>query len=135
MSRAFLVGGFGASEEMLEPVGEALSNHFEEVDTMTLQYAEGSPVAVEIMARGAELFALSGSIGVTEHARPTALHGLDVAVRRSATGLVLRTALKQWRMHMDDHPKAKEFETGCRREIFADLGFHIGERTEYLNGR
>lgn len=127
MSRALFIGGFGSSEEMLQPVGEALGKHFEEVDVLSLRYAEGNPDIVRAMALDAEVFAHSGGIGPTANTQPSALHGLGAAIPTWSTALLWRTVGKQLRMHRETPQEAKEFERQSTREILGNPGFHIRE--------
>lgn len=127
MSRALLIGGFGANREMLEPVGEAIATHFEEVDLLSLREAETNPDEVRKAAYGVDVFAHSGGIGPTADTRPSTLHGLGAAVPSRATALLLRTTIKQFRMHRADSQKAREFERESTKEILGSLAFHLRE--------
>jgi len=127
MSRALFIGGFGSSREMLEPVGLALERHFEEVDVRSLREAEEDPDEVRRAAEGVDVFAHSGGIGPTANTRPSALHGLGVALPTAVPLLLSRTVAKQARMHGEDHGAAFRFERQSAAEILGHPAFHMRE--------
>lgn len=127
MSRALLIGGFGANETMLEPVAEAIAGHFEEVDLLTLRQAETNPNEVRKAGYGVEVFAHSGGIGPTAEARLSVLHGLGPAVPSWASALLFRTISKQRQMHRENHQAAIDFERESTKEILGHPFFHFRE--------
>lgn len=101
MTRVVYIGGFGSGRNSAETVGNALSEHFEEVDPFTFSDFIDKPERVQKAMRGVDLVTHSaGALAIAEAgSNPNFAYLLNPPLPRSVGSLVVRTFYKTARMN------------------------------------
>lgn len=137
MSRALYVGGFGNGKRTAEKVGEALSRHYEAVDTFTFAQAMNSPETIERWSRGADVVVHSAGRMAVQYANPDYLHTFNAPKPTSRSKLLARTGLKMAVMHSSVRSvEGAKAVAGYDASAAAELTFHpVGNLRPFIKGQ